>query len=126
VRLVLVLRVATAFNRVRFNVCMMKSLERGRPGTIEPTWVIVWDALRAAGYADRGTHYNCQPLEHTPTCMHSGRFEVGLWIASVGLAHNAGAIAATHNLLKAIFGNSSGRPPEPELRQMERRLQGPD
>jgi hypothetical protein len=31
---------------------MMKSLERGCPGTVDPTWVNVWHALRAAGYAD--------------------------------------------------------------------------
>ena len=39
--------------------------------------------FRVAGYADRGTLYNCQPLEHTPTCMRSVHFAMGLWIASV-------------------------------------------
>jgi len=43
-----------------------------------------------------------------------------------GLAYSAGAIAATHNLLKRIFGNSSGRQPEPDLTQMEKRPQGLD
>jgi len=39
--------------------------------------------FRVAGYADRGTLYNCQPLERTPTCMRSVHFAMGLWIASV-------------------------------------------
>jgi hypothetical protein len=37
-----------------------------------------------------------------------------------GLVYSAGALAATHNLLKRILGNFSGRQPEPELTQMEK------
>ena len=39
--------------------------------------------FRAGGYADRGTLYNCQPLEHTPRCMRSVHFEVSPRIVSV-------------------------------------------
>src|ERR1700694_3385306 len=39
--------------------------------------------FRAAGYADRGTLYRSQPLEHTPTCMRPVHFGVSLWTALV-------------------------------------------
>src|SRR6202043_3383172 len=37
----------------------------------------------AGGYADRGTLYSSQSLEHTPTCMRSVHFEASLWTALV-------------------------------------------
>ena len=39
--------------------------------------------FRAAGYADRGTLYRTQLLEHTPTCMRPVHFGVSLWTALV-------------------------------------------